>query len=276
MSQLTVATIRSLTIYPVKSCGGIALSQARLCSTGLEHDRRWMLVKSDGYFATQRELPKMALIQPQLQDQGIVVTAPGMPNLSVSGVNTSRSIEVGIWRDLCLAFDEGDDAADWFSTYLQQSLRLVRFNDERLRLSSRDWTGELQAPNHFSDGYPILIISAASLADLNERLIHPLPMNRFRPNIVIQDVDAYGEDRIDEMRIDEICLRLVKPCTRCKITTTNQETAVVEGDEPLLALTKYRRDLKLKGVTFGQNTVIVSGLGQSLRVGDQLGVTLKC
>jgi uncharacterized protein YcbX len=118
-------------------------------------------------------------------------------------------------------------------------------------------------------------MSAASLADLNTRLVHPLPINRFRPNIVLLDVDAHAEDRIDEVRIDEICLRLVKPCTRCKITTTNQETAVVEGDEPLLALTKYRRDLKLKGVTFGQNAVIVSGQGRLLHVGDQLEFTLK-
>ena len=275
MSQLPVATITGLNIYPVKSCAGIALQQARLAETGFEQDRRWMLVKPDGYFVTQRELPRMALIKPVLQDQGVVLTAPDMPPLMISGLDQSRPREVAIWRDCCLAYDEGDEAAEWFSSFLQHPLRMVRFNDERMRLSNRDWTGALRAPNQFSDGFPVLVVSAASLAELNSRLRVPLPMNRFRPNIVIDGVDPYIEDNVDELRDGEVCLRLVKPCTRCKITTTNQATGEVEGDEPLLTLAKYRRNLRLKGVTFGYNAAIVIGEGSILRVGGKMLLTMQ-
>lgn len=275
MSERPVATVAELNIYPVKSCAGISLQEARIVETGLEHDRRWMVIKPDGYFATQREFPRMALIKPSLHEQGLVLNAPGMPPLHVAGVDQSQPREVAIWRDCCLAYDEGDQVAQWFSLFLQHPARLVRFNDERMRLSSRDWTGALRAPNRFSDGYPILVVSAASLADLNSRLTSPLPMNRFRPNIVIDGVTPYIEDTVDELRNGEVCLRLVKPCTRCKITTTNQETGVVEGDEPLLTLAKYRRSLQLKGVTFGYNAVIVIGEDSILRVGGKMVLTMQ-
>jgi uncharacterized protein YcbX len=275
MRQLPVATITALNVYPVKSCAGIALQQVRIGETGLEHDRRWMVVGPDGHFVTQRELPRMALIQPSLHESGIILNAPTMPPLHVSGLDQSRSMQVAIWRDVCLAWDEGEDIAEWFSRFLQQPLRLVRFNDERMRLSNRDWTGALRAPNHFSDGFPIMIISASSLADLNSRLAVPLPTSRFRPNIVIDGIDPYFEDEVDELRNGEVCLRLVKPCTRCKITTTNQNTGVVEGNEPLLTLATYRRDLRLKGVTFGQNAVIVIGEGATLRVGERMALTMQ-
>jgi len=270
-----MAVVSALHIYPVKSCAGISLQRALLTETGLQHDRRWMVVKPDGYFVTQRELPAMALIQPQIKQHGVELRAPDMPVLTIAGTRTSVSKEVAIWRDLCLAFDEGNEAAEWFSTFLRQPLRLVRFNDERARHSNRDWTGDLQAANRFSDGYPILVISSASLTDLNSRLRTALPMNRFRPNIVIDDVEPYLEDMAAELRAAEVSLRLVKPCTRCKITTTNQDTGEVEGDEPLLTLAKYRRSLALKGVLFGQNAVIARGVGATLNVGDQLDVILR-
>jgi len=270
-----MAVVGALHVYPIKSCAGTSLQRALLTETGLQHDRRWMLVKPDGYFVTQRELPKLALIHPRIKEQGVEVHAPNMPVLNVQGTRTAVSKEVAIWRDLCLAFDEGDEAAEWFSEFLRVPLRLVRFNDERARHSNRDWTGELQAANHFTDGYPILIISTASLADLNSRLQVTLPMNRFRPNIVIEDVEPYLEDAAEELRRDDLSLRLVKPCTRCKITTTNQDTGEVEGDEPLLALGKYRRSLALKGVLFGQNAVIARGVGATVNVGDHFDVILR-
>jgi uncharacterized protein YcbX len=273
--DMPTAVIGGLHVYPVKSCAGVSLQQAVLTDTGLQLDRRWMLVRPDGYFVTQRDLPMLALIQPVIQQQGITLTAPGMPSLQISGTNDTVSMEVAIWRDVCLAFDEGEEAAEWFSTFLQQSVRLVRFNDQRVRLSSREWTEELAAPNHFSDGFPVLVISSASLADLNSRLETKLPMNRFRPNIIIDGVGAYVEDATEELRGRNFALRLVKPCTRCKITTTNQATGKVEGDEPLLALAKYRRSLALKGVLFGQNAVIIRGHGATLSVGDRLDVILR-
>jgi len=274
MSSTLTARISALNIYPVKSCAGVALQQSRLSATGLQNDRRWMLVKPDGYFLTQRELPRMALITPELKGDGIMLNAPGMPAIHVAGMSESHIREVVIWRDCCLAFDEGDIVAEWLSAFLQHTVRLVRFNDERNRNSSRDWTGEVAAPNHFTDGFPILVISVASLDDLNSRLKNPLAMNRFRPNIVIDGVDAYTEDRVDEIRGQEFCLKLVKPCARCKITTTNQETGIVEGDEPLLTLVQYRRNLQLKGVVFGQNAIIVSGTGTTVSVGESVSLSL--
>jgi hypothetical protein len=155
---------------------------------------------------------------------------------------------------------------------------LVRFDPSRPRLSNREWTGEIEARNQFSDGYPILVISEGSLADLNSRLpngVGPLPMNRFRPNLVLSGLPAYGEDELGDIHADNVQLRVVKPCTRCVITTTDQATARVTGEEPLRTLRAYRFDTQLKGVLFGQNIVIVKGIGERLRVGQTLAVVRK-
>lgn len=268
-------TIAALNIYPVKSCAGIALTRATLTPTGLANDRRWMLVNAQGRFLTQREISKMALITPELQGSGVVLSAPGMPTLSVAGTDTRVLAEVTVWRDRAAAFDEGEVAAEWLSTFLQQAVRLVRFDPAHRRASSRDWTGEVEALNQFSDGYPILAISNASLADLNRRLTQPLPMNRFRPNIVLDGLEAYGEDRVHELQAGAVHLRVVKPCTRCKITTTEQATGIAQGPEPLATLRSYRWNAALKGVTFGQNVVIVEGYGAELSVGQELHPTFR-
>lgn len=268
------ATIAELNIYPVKSCGGIALQRAQLGATGLQGDRRWMLVNAQQRFVTQRELPRMALLKPRLDGIGLVLTAPDMPPLQVPGTATA-GVMVSVWRDQCTAFDEGDAAADWLSAFLHQPVRLVRFDAAQRRLSNRDWTGDVEAPNQFSDGYPILAISNASLADLNNRLPQPLPMNRFRPNLVLDGVQAYDEDRIHELHAGAVRLRIVKPCTRCKITTTDQSTGIAQPPEPLNTLRGYRWNAQLKGVLFGQNVVIVDGVGTELRVGQELELTWK-
>lgn len=269
------AVVAELNIYPVKSCGGIALQSARLGATGLQDDRRWMLVDAQQRFVTQRELPRMALLKPRLEGAGVVLAASGMPSLRVPGTATDVGVTVSVWRDTCAAFDEGDAAATWLSAFLQQPVRLVRFDAAQRRLSNREWTGDLEAPNQFSDGYPVLAISNASLADLNSRLSQPLPMNRFRPNLVLDGVQAYDEDRIHELRAGPVCLRLVKPCTRCRITTTDQSTGIAQPPEPLNTLRGYRWNARLKGVLFGQNVVIVAGVGAELRVGQELEVVWK-
>lgn len=269
------AVIAELNIYPVKSCGGIALQRAQLGATGLQDDRRWMLVDPQQRFVTQRELPRMALLKPRLEGIGAVLTAPGMPHLRVPGTGTDMGVTVNVWRDTCAAFDEGDAAAEWLTAFLQQPVRLVRFDAAQRRLSDREWTGDIEAPNQFSDGYPMLTISNASLADLNGRLPQPLPMNRFRPNLVLDGVQAYDEDRIHELRAGAVCLRIVKPCTRCRITTTDQSTGIAQPPEPLNTLRGYRWNAQLKGVLFGQNMVIVDGVGTELRVGQELEITWK-
>lgn len=267
---MTEVAISGLFIYPIKSCAGIALEQAELTVTGLAQDRRWMLVNEQGRFVTQREQGRLALIIPTLQGVGLQVTAPAMQPLAIAGTARDLPVMVTVWSDQCRAFDEGEVAAQWFSRFLGQTVQLVRFDDAQQRVSNRDWTGETLAYNQFSDGFPVLAISEASLTDLNCRLPTPLPMNRFRPNVVLTGLPAYGEDELYELRAEQWCLRVVKPCTRCKITTTDQTTGVSQGTEPLSTLMKYRRNSKLRGVTFGQNLIVIAtgrlNIGQSLQV----------
>lgn len=273
--RATQASITGLYIYPVKSCAGVALDQATLSATGLDNDRLWMIVDERGRFITQREQSRLALIRPQLHDGVLQLDAPNMSSLVLDVQAVGTSVEVTVWRDRCVAFDAGEIAAQWLSDFLNKPVRLVRFDDSQPRPSNRDWTGNDTALNHFSDGFPILIISQASLDDLNTRLPTPLPMNRFRPNIVIDGVAAYGEDEVHELSAAALRLRTVKPCTRCKITTTDQATGIAVGTEPLATLMKYRRSLELKGVVFGQNVIGISGIGSTLRVGQELAVTWR-
>ncbi len=272
MSQVMVA---GLFVYPIKSCRGISLDAATVRATGLAHDRRWMVVNEQGKFVTQREQAHMALIAPQLQGDGLTVTAPGMPALAVAGTNTDQVRTVTVWRDQCPAYDEGDVAATWLSTFLGTAVRLVRFDDAHQRLSSTEFTGDTPAYNQFSDGFAMLAISNASLSDLNSRMTLALPMNRFRPNLVLDGLPAYGEDEVHELQVGGLSLRAVKPCTRCKITTTDQDTGVAQGTEPLSTLMKYRRHPQLRGVTFGQNLIVIAGAGEQLKLGDQLAVSFR-
>lgn len=269
--------ITSLFVYPIKSCRGTALLSATVLNSGLLHDRRWMLVTEQGRFVTQREQPRMALIEPVLVDahaehSGLQVHAPDMPVLSVGGHDVQVERQVKVWGDEVFAFDEGDVAATWFSRFLDMPVRLVRFNHNKPRWSDAHWTGEVQAQAQFADGFPLLLISQASLDDLNARLLQSLPMNRFRPNMVMSGLPAYGEDLLRDFGNAEMRLRGVKPCTRCKITTTDQDTAMVVGQEPLATLAQYRWNPELRGVTFGQNVIVVQGAGNVLRVGQELSV----
>lgn len=272
---MTQIVVQGLYIYPIKSCAGIALDQAQLTPRGLAQDRRWMLVNDKGRFVTQREQGRMALIKPVLREAGVQVTAPNMPPLTVAGTDQDRPVTVTVWSDQCSAFDEGDAAAQWFSSFLGLPVRLVRFDDAQQRLSNRDWTGDATGFNQFSDGYPMLLIGTESLADLNTRLSAPLPMNRFRPNLVLEGLPAYGEDDVYELHTDQWRLRVVKPCTRCKITTTDQSTGVSSSTEPLSVLMKYRRNPQLRGVTFGQNLVVISGADSELRVDQAVKIDYR-
>jgi uncharacterized protein YcbX len=245
--MMAVACITALHVYPVKSCGGIALTRAQLLATGLEHDRRWLVTDPNGRFQTQRELPAMSLIFTAVQGSWLRLSAPGLPDVEVA-------------------------AARWLSRHLGRALRLVRFDVSAARDCERGWLGDAQATTMFADAYPLLLISEASLEDLNARLPRPLPMNRFRPNIVLGGLGAYDEDRIVELHGEGIALRLVKPCTRCAITTTEQSRGERDGEEPLRTLKSYRWDKSLRGVTFGQNAIVVSGAGRWLQVGQELQI----
>jgi uncharacterized protein YcbX len=265
--------ITALNVYPVKGCRGLALDSARVAATGFEHDREWLIVRPDGRFMTQREEPRLALIEPALRDDALLLRVPGGGQLRVPFDAAAAEVEVTCWKDRCAAFDAGAEAAEFLTRYLGAPYRLVRFDARRKRPSNPQWTSGIEALNQFSDGFPWLLISEASLEDLNSRLSRKLPMNRFRPNIVVSGLPPFGEDRIHEIVADGVRLRRAKGCARCIVTTTDQATGTRDGEEPLRALARFRFDRELKGVIFGQNMILVDGLGAQLRVGQELQAT---
>lgn len=284
-------TLRSVHVYPVKSCAGVALDESLLIETGLEFDRAWMVVDAAGRFVSQRELPRMALIRTTLKHTELVLRAPGMLalHLALDAVEAPR--QVTVWNDTVAAYDMGDLAAQWFSDFLAAPgssdvkfpLRLARFDPEQKRLSSKQWSGDIDAENAFSDGFPLLVVSQASLDELNERLarkgVAAATMARFRPNLVLDGLDAHGEDFLDEIRFDTpeglVRLRLVKPCPRCPIPNVDPETGE-PGHEPGDTLSSYRADERLDGkITFGMNAVIVEGIECGLRSGLAGSASIK-
>lgn len=245
--------------------------QAQLTPRGLQYDREWMLVSPEGRFITQREEPRLALVGTALQDDHLELSAPGLPQLAVPLQRSVRgaSVEVTVWRDRVQAFDEGHAAASWLGEHLRRDVRLVRFDDARPRPTDPAWSHGLAGTSAFADGYPVLVLSRASLDDLNSRLPSPLPVDRFRPNVYLGGCAPYAEDAIGALESQNMRLRIVKPCTRCIITTTDQAAGAPQGDEPLRTLKSYRWDDALRGVTFGQNA-IVERPGR-LEVGTLLG-----
>jgi hypothetical protein len=277
------ATIARLFVYPVKSCAGIEVREALLTETGFDLDRAWMVVDERGDFVSQRELPRMALIRPQIRLSDVVLRAPGMLALHLQIDTVEEPVKVRVWDDEVQAYDMGAVAAQWFSDFLGRKLRLVRFDPEQQRLASREWTGDADAPTQFQDGYPLLVTSTASLDLLNAKLAAAghgaVGIERFRPNIVLAGLEAHDEDRLALLRIaaadGEVELRPVKPCSRCPIP--NIDPATAESDPAVGdALQAYRRNPVLDGaVTFAMNAIIVSGLDRTLRVGQPVAATIR-
>ncbi len=276
------ATLTALNVYPVKGCRGIAVSRARVAVRGLvavaglgeAGDREWMVVDPHGRFLTQREHPRLALIAPRLEADGLVLSAPGMDALAIPrDAPRGAAREVVVWRSQLIAHDTGDRAAAWLSAALGVDVRLVRFDRAQTRRCNPQYAGDSGAHTAFADGYPVLAIGEASLDDLNARLAAAgaaaLPMNRFRPNVVLAGLDAYDEDHLDTISADGVTLKLVKPCVRCQVTTTDQDTARV-GAEPLATLAGYRMSAALEGVMFGMNAIVVAGEGRELTVGSDV------
>jgi uncharacterized protein YcbX len=257
--------LTQLYVYPIKSARGTPVAEWEIDDFGLTLDRRWMVVDEDGLFISQRNHPRLALLVPSVRGETLQVEAPGMPPLQlplnpVSAVTTT----VTIWDNTCTATWLGEKPARWFSDFLGCPASLVHMPEATLRPANLVYAPPGTRVS-FADAYPMLLISEESLADLNRRLSVPLPMNRFRPNLVVAGCEPFEEDRWRAIRIGEVPLQVVKPCDRCVITTTDQETAE-RGKEPLRTLASYR---KVDGqVLFGQN-VVHHGRGR-LRVGDSV------
>ncbi|WP_416140018.1 MOSC domain-containing protein [Halomonas sp. HK25] len=273
--------ISQLNIYPVKSLGGIPLDAARLTAEGLAWDRRWMVVDDVGRFVTQRQLPAMARIRVTLESDALVLTRPGEEPLHVPLAAQGRErLSVYVWEDRCDALDEGVEAREWLARVLGDlrgsGLRLVRFAPDHRRRVEPDFLAEgEQAHTGFADGYPFLVATTASLAALNRALEasggEALPMDRFRPNIVIEGAEPFAEDGWREIGADGWWLGLRKPCQRCKITTVDQQSGEIRHPgEPLKTLMTLKPRLAWKGAFFGQNAILLAGEGQRLRAGDRV------
>ena len=244
--------LAGLNIYPIKSARGIPLVESEVDHFGLRYDRRWMVVDEAGKFLSQRSHARLALVVPSIQDGALSVHAPAMPTLDLPlSPSPTVSTSVTVWDDTCEATWMGEKAARWFSDFLSSPCGLVHMADEVVRP-----TDPTYAPSHarvgFADGFPFLLASEDSLADLNRRLAEPLPMNRFRPNLVVAGGEPYAEDGWNKIQIGAVVLRVVKPCGRCVVTTTDQATGE-RGQEPLRTLATYRR--RDGEVMFGQNLV---------------------
>lgn len=281
--------ISGLYVYPIKSCAGVALQDATLTETGLEFDRAWMVVDAQGQFLTQREFPRMALIQPQIKRYEMVLRAPGMLALHIKLDEVEAPVRVQVWDDSVAAFDMGTVAAQWFSDFLGTTARLVRFDPDHKRISDRQWTGVVEGLNQFSDGFALLAISEASLEHLNARLLAAgqaaVSMSRFRPNIVLAsapDSDAlaaHDEDRMDVLHVSTAQgvaqLKAVKPCPRCPIPNIDPLSAI-SSPEVTDMLQRYRADARLNGaISFGMNLIPLTGIEQQLALGQGVGASYR-
>lgn len=256
-------------VYPVKSCGGVAVESSRVEERGLEHDRRWMLVDETGTFMSQREYPRMCLVRIEIGRDHLAINAPEMPTLFVPFSDGGRGrLRARVWDDVVEVAPVGAEADRWFGEFLRVSCRMVYLPDESVRPVDPDYS---RPGDHtgFADGFPFLLLSEASLEDLNGRLrARSLPMNRFRPSLVVGNCEPFAEDGWRAFRIGTLTFHAVKPCARCAITTTDQRTAEV-GKEPLRTLAAFRKSGSK--VLFGQN--LVHDAVGSLSVGDAVKVT---
>jgi uncharacterized protein YcbX len=257
-------TVSALYRYPIKSCKGHALQEAHTDARGIVGDRSMMVVDIYNEFLTQRELPRLALIEPVLRGEEVTLRAPGMEELSFAPTNDGRRVQARVWKSICDAIDQGNEAALWLQDFLAAPVRLVRMADDFHRPLNPQYARSASDTTGFADGYPFLVLSQASLDDLNARLSMPIPMNRFRPNIVVSGCAPHAEDDWHDFSINGIRFAGVKLCARCPIPTIDQERGEVTGREPIKTLATYRTIQQQ--VMFGQNA-IAANTGV-LHVGD--------
>ncbi|MFC4858881.1 MOSC domain-containing protein [Actinophytocola glycyrrhizae] len=266
-----MATVSNLLLYPVKGCAGAPLTRARVLPTGVAHDRTFMFVRAqDGVFRSQRSTPKLSVIHPDLAADGgkLTLSAPDTQSLALDVATDGRRLPVsvhGVWDGE--GIDQGDEAAEWASTVTGEPLRLVRVSPDHAR-SVDEWHGTIT----FTDSTPLHLTSLSSLDDLNARILEkgadPVPMARFRPNIVATGWETpYTEDGIRDFSIGTTRLHWVKPDVRCQVTMVDQPTGERAGPEPLRTLADYRREPE-GGVSFGIKVAVTSP--GEIEVGDEI------
>ncbi len=259
------ATVSQLNVFPVKGLKGIAVEAAFATERGLAHDRRFMVVEPGGEFLTQREYPRMATVWTEIAGGELRLAAPDAGEVALPlEPSEGEALRVEVWDSTCQAIAPSAQADRWLSEVLERPCRLVYMPESTRRLSNPRHAGSGRLVG-FADGYAFLVVSEASLADLNGRLARPVPMERFRANIVVRGIGAFEEDGWTEFEAGAARLRMAKPCGRCKVTTTDQSTGEVTGPEPLATLAGYR-DSKEFGARFGMNAVTLRP--GEIRVGD--------
>ena len=243
----------SLHVYPVKSLGSIEIETAFAGEKGFAMDRRWMVVKPDGKFITQREFPKMSRIAVKIENKSLVFNNQLNSNsFSISCDEIANELEVEVWDDQVLAYEVNTEVSEWFTRQIGETVKLVRMGEASKRNIEQQYstTGETVS---FADSLPYMITNDSSLKMLNQRLGHQVNMNRFRPNIVFNGAGPFEEDNWKKIHIGEVVFKLVKPCSRCKIVNINSETGEMDKNEPLLTLSSFRKFGS--GVHFGVNMI---------------------
>jgi len=273
--------VSSITIYPIKSLRGISLAKSEVDQFGFKYDRRWMLIDEKNKFVTQREIASMCLIDVAISDESLLINVPQQKTLKVDfDCFQTDSIKVTVWSDICSAHIASAEVNAWFSAFLQCPIRLVFMDDQEVRVVDQQFAGSSKDQVGFADGFPFLLLSQASLNDLNDKLLAKneaiVTMERFRPNIVIDNALAFEEDNWQKIKIGAFEFDVAKPCSRCVIPTIDTQNAV-KSKEPLATLRQYRQQADMK-IYFGQNLIHSNEPSLALaklKVGDRLKVVTK-
>ncbi len=264
--------LSEINIYPIKALSGISLNKSIVEERGLQFDRRWMLTDKEGVFLTQREFPKMATLKVGIIENGLWVSSEN-DNLLIPFESPENEIEVRVWQDICEANLCEKPVSDWFSNVLQTDCQLVWMPENSRRAVEPEFAKTANDITSFSEGYPFLLIGESSLEDLNGKLEKSLPMNRFRPNLVVKNSAAFDEDKWKKIKIGEIIFHVVKPCARCVVTTIDQEKGEFDGKDPLKTLATFRTfDLNGKRkIMFGQN-LLAETFGGTIHLNDPVEI----
>lgn len=265
--------ISEINVYPVKSLNGISLNEASVEKRGFRFDRRWMLVDEKNKFITQREFPLMATVKVRIEKDALIVSHRENKTKIAFETEIENLETVKIWSSRCRAKVYEGEINEWFSSVLQTNCRLVFMPEESVRKVNYFYAVHKDDAVSFADGYPFLLIGENSLKDLNRRLEKPVPMNRFRPNLVVSGSEAFAEDAWKKIRVGKTVFHIVKPCGRCVMTTIEQSSGEKQGVEPLKTLAQFRtpkRSVKKK-ILFGQN-LIAENTGETVKIGDEVEV----